>query len=51
MTKIDWCNRSEVIAYCKRLGKGNVVVKRAGRNNYNITHECRINGAEVVYRA
>lgn len=33
---IDWTDKAEVIRYCRRLGRGQMVVKIPGRDNYNI---------------
>jgi hypothetical protein len=38
---IDWCSKDAVIAYAKRLGKGQTVFKVPDRPNYNITHTSR----------
>lgn len=42
MIDMDWRNLAQVIAYANRLGKGQVVVKHAGRDNYNIQHASRL---------
>lgn len=47
--KLDWRDREAVIAYCKRLGGDSVVIKVAGRDNYNITFRNRVDGAEVIW--
>ena len=39
--RIDWTNLDEVIALANKFGPGQVVVKHAGRANYNITHQSR----------
>jgi hypothetical protein len=41
MTKLDWTDLAQVIAYAKRLGPGMFVVKHPTRPNYNITHANR----------
>ena len=45
----DYTKLEAVIALCKRMGPGNVVVR--GEKNFNITKECRINGREVMFRS
>lgn len=37
----NYRNKSEVIALARRLGKGLIVIKHAGRSNYNIVHNAR----------
>ena len=52
--KIDWFNKDAVIAYAKKFGPGQVVVKYPGRANYNITDANSANleydGVEIIYR-
>lgn len=36
--RIDWKDKEAVIAYAKKLGKGQTVFKHPARDNYNITH-------------
>ena len=51
--KLDWTDLDVVIAYAKRLGKDQVVVKHPNRANYNITFaSCpeRYEGAEILFR-
>jgi hypothetical protein len=51
--RVNWKDRDAVIAYAKRLGPGQVVIKHPGRDNYNITHASRPDrhvGAEIVFR-
>lgn len=38
---MDWTNKDQVIAYAKRLGRGQTVFKREDRPNFNITHTSR----------
>ncbi|MBP7109818.1 MAG: hypothetical protein KBA90_14760 [Chitinophagaceae bacterium] len=41
MFKLDWKNKEAVIAYAKKLGKGQTVYKHPERDNFNITHTSR----------
>jgi len=41
MFSVDWHDLRQVIMYAKPLGKGQLVVKHASRDNYNITHATR----------
>jgi hypothetical protein len=50
----DYTNRAAVIRLCKALGGGGIVIKHAGRMNYNIVHHTRrdrwdIPGVDVVW--
>jgi len=50
---IDWKDKDAVIAYAKKLGKGQVVFKHPNRANYNITFVCRpglYEGCEIIYK-
>ena len=54
MSKIDWCDKEQVIAYAKRFGAGQTVFKDTSRSNYNITHTSRIDQYKkewVVYQS
>ncbi len=51
---MDWTNKEQVIAYAKKLGKGQTVFKHPSRNNYNITHTVRTDRYKsewVVYQS
>lgn len=48
---INWRDLKAVIAYAKRLGPGQSVIKHPDRSNYNITHTDREpKEAEVLFR-
>ena len=51
---VNWRRKASVIAYAKRLGAGNIVVKHKGRDNYNIARQSRrdlwcVPGCTVIY--
>jgi hypothetical protein len=50
---IDWKDKSAVIRYCRRLGRGQMVVKIPGRTNFNIDFVKNIgkyNPDQIIYR-
>ena len=53
--KIDWTDKEKVIAYAKRLGKGQTVFKDYARPTYGITHTSRVDltskdGRHIIYQ-
>ena len=51
--RMNWESRDAVIAYARRLGRGQTVFKHPDRSNYNITHTSRFDRYEkswVVYQ-
>lgn len=53
LKRADWNDLKQVVAIAEKFGPGMSVIRRPGRNNYNIVHTARADllvGAKVLHR-